>query len=83
MDPFGTGPDVVPAGGPTLTRREREIAAVIALGHTNAGIARTLGISPTTAKWHVSRILQKLSLTSRVQLAVYAQTSGLTLPLPE
>lgn len=60
-----------------LTPREREVAALVAQGHTNAEIARVLGVSRTTAKWHVSQILQKLGLSERVQLAVYAHEHGL------
>lgn len=60
-----------------LTRRERKVAALVAEGHTNSEIAEVLGLSPTTAKWHVSQILQKLGLRGRVQLAVYAREHGL------
>lgn len=61
-----------------LTRRERNVAALVAEGHTNTEIAAVLGLSPTTAKWHVSQILQKLGLRGRVQLAVYARENGLS-----
>jgi DNA-binding NarL/FixJ family response regulator len=55
-----------------LTAREREVARLVAGGQTNKEIARTLGVTPATAKWHVSQILTKLGLQGRVQLAVYA-----------
>jgi DNA-binding NarL/FixJ family response regulator len=53
----------------TLTPREQEVAALVAAGLSNAGIAAELGIAPGTARIHVERILGKLGLTSRVQIA--------------
>jgi DNA-binding CsgD family transcriptional regulator len=63
-----------------LTAREREVAALVAEGRTNAEIGRALTMTPTTAKWHVSQILRKLALRRRVQLAVCAREHAL-LPL--
>ncbi len=60
-----------------LTRREREVLALIARGLTNAEIAHTLHLSPLTAKTHVSRILTKLGARDRVQLVVIAYQSGI------
>jgi DNA-binding NarL/FixJ family response regulator len=60
-----------------LTAREREIAGLVAKGLTNDEIGRALHLSPTTIKWHVSQILRKLGLRSRVLLAVYAREHGL------
>jgi two-component system nitrate/nitrite response regulator NarL len=57
---------------PSLSPREQEILAQIALGASNKEIARTLGIAETTVKIHVQHILRKLGLSSRVQAAVYA-----------
>jgi len=56
----------------SLTRREREVAALVAEGLTNRGIAERLVISPRTAENHVQHILNKLGLSSRSQLAVWA-----------
>ena len=53
-----------------LSPRERDVARLVARGLTNGEIARDLGISPLTAKWHVSEILRKLGLARRVQLAL-------------
>ncbi len=53
----------------TLTRREREVALLVADGLTNAEVARRLYISPKTAAIHVSNILRKLELTSRTEVA--------------
>jgi non-specific serine/threonine protein kinase len=52
-----------------LTRREQEIAAQVALGLTNRRIAESLVISERTVDTHVQRILAKLELSNRVQLA--------------
>jgi predicted ATPase/DNA-binding NarL/FixJ family response regulator len=55
-----------------LTAREREIAALIARGLSNRGIADELVISPATAARHVANIFTKLGFTSRAQLAAWA-----------
>jgi predicted ATPase/DNA-binding CsgD family transcriptional regulator len=52
-----------------LTRREMEIAELVAQGLRNKDIASTLVIAQRTAEGHVERILQKLGFTSRVQIA--------------
>jgi DNA-binding CsgD family transcriptional regulator/tetratricopeptide (TPR) repeat protein len=56
---------------PYLTRREREVAVLIGRGLTNAQIADTLRISKYTVANHVARILRKLDLPSRSQIAVW------------
>jgi DNA-binding NarL/FixJ family response regulator len=60
-----------------LSAREREVLRLIARGLENAEIATALGISPRTAKNHVSNILAKLGLPSRIQAAIYAVRRGL------
>ena len=60
-----------------LTERELEVLRLIARGLENAEIAAALGISPPTAKNHVSSILSKLGLPSRIQAAIYAVRRGL------
>ena len=60
-----------------LSARELEVLRLIARGLENSQIAETLNISPRTAKNHVSNILAKLGLPSRVQAAIYAVRSGL------
>ena len=72
------GPD--PAiGGPehTLSARELDVLRLIARGMENAEIAGALSISPRTVKNHVSSVLSKLGMPSRVQAAVYAVRQGL------
>lgn len=55
-----------------LTERELEVLALIARGLSNREIANDLSIALKTVKGHVSSILQKLELESRVQAALYA-----------
>jgi len=54
---------------PALTRREEEVAFLVARGLTNRQIASELSISEHTAATHVGKILKKLGLSSRSQLA--------------
>ncbi|MGV9823848.1 protein kinase domain-containing protein [Nocardia xishanensis] len=56
----------------SLTKREREVADLIAEGLTNRAIASRLVISQRTAQGHVEHILAKLGFTSRAQIAAWA-----------
>ncbi|GGX07456.1 DNA-binding response regulator [Streptomyces chryseus] len=67
-------------GFETLTRRECEVAALVAHGLTNEEIAAHMVISPFTAKTHVSRAMTKLGARDRAQLVVFAYESGLVSP---
>ncbi|WP_327185114.1 response regulator transcription factor [Streptomyces sp. NBC_01334] len=60
-----------------LTRREREVLACLGEGMSNADIAGRLDMAEATVKTHVSRLLGKLELRSRVQAAVLAQELGI------
>lgn len=60
-----------------LSPRERDVLRLIARGMNNGEIAEALHISGRTAKNHVSNILAKLRMPSRVQAAVYAVRGGL------
>ena len=60
-----------------LTSREREILGLIATGRSNGQIAKQLFISPKTASVHVSRILAKLGVSSRVEAAAVVHRLGL------
>jgi two-component system, NarL family, nitrate/nitrite response regulator NarL len=55
-----------------LTPREREIVSLIACGHRNPDIADKLSISEQTVKNHISKIFQKLNVSDRLELALYA-----------
>ena len=59
-----------------LTRREREVVSLVAKGKSNIDIANELFISERTARTHVSHLLGKLDLESRVQLALWAVDAG-------
>jgi non-specific serine/threonine protein kinase len=65
--PSATSP--VSDTSPHLTKRERQVAELIAEGLTNPAIANRLVISPRTAQGHVEHILAKLGFTSRTQIA--------------
>ena len=84
----GTGQVTLPAqtaarmvrlvgGHEVLSHREIEVLCLVARGLANKQVARELGITESTVKTHVSRILSKLGLPSRTQLALYATRTGL------
>ncbi|MEV5320840.1 response regulator transcription factor [Streptomyces sp. NPDC052687] len=60
-----------------LAEREREVAVAVGHGLSNAEIAQRLFMSVPTVKTHVSRILAKLDLNNRVQIALLAYDAGL------
>jgi ATP/maltotriose-dependent transcriptional regulator MalT len=78
----GTGASTASAAsrGATLTAREREVVALIALGKSNKAIAETLFISPATAARHVANILAKLGYSSRSQVAAWSAAQGTPAP---
>lgn len=60
-----------------LTPREHEVLELVARGDTNAEIARQLGVSENTAKFHMKNILQKLHARNRAEVVAFALSSGL------
>ena len=60
----------------TLTRREREVFALVALGNPNKRIAAQLGTTEKTIKVHRGRVMQKLGADSVVDLVHLAQQAG-------
>jgi two-component system, NarL family, response regulator NreC len=65
------------AGEDPLSEREREVLRLLALGHTNQEIAKTLFISVRTAETHRAHIMQKLRISTRAELVRYAIAQGL------
>ncbi|HET7718326.1 MAG TPA: LuxR C-terminal-related transcriptional regulator, partial [Acidimicrobiales bacterium] len=66
-----------PVSGPeALTRREREVVALLTEGLSNAELAGRLFISPKTAAVHVSNVLAKLGMASRTEVAAWAIREG-------
>jgi DNA-binding NarL/FixJ family response regulator len=55
---------------PPLTKREAAVAALVATGSTNAGVADTLGMTEGTVKAHLTKVYAKLGVRNRTQLAV-------------
>jgi pimeloyl-ACP methyl ester carboxylesterase len=66
------------APGVELTRREREVVALVAQGRTNREIADSLVISERTAENHIRHVLNRLGLRSRTQIAAWAVEHGVT-----
>jgi DNA-binding NarL/FixJ family response regulator len=60
-----------------LSEREREVVVAIGQGKSNAQIGAELYMSVATVKAHVSRLLTKLGLNNRVQVALFAHDAGL------
>ncbi|WP_101833520.1 response regulator transcription factor, partial [Frankia canadensis] len=60
-----------------LTPREHAVALAVGHGDTNAQIAETLHVSVATVKAHLTRILARLQLSNRTQLALLVHDAGL------
>jgi two-component system response regulator NreC len=61
----------------TLTPREREVATLLAYGHTNSEIAEQLVISVRTAEMHRANVMRKLGFERRAELVRWALDRGL------
>jgi DNA-binding NarL/FixJ family response regulator len=73
----GPAPGIPAAGGGGLSERELGVVRLVAQGLSNAEIAARLYLSEATVKSHIVRILAKLGLRDRVQVAVYAYEHGI------
>ena len=69
-------PRAQPGEDATLTPRELEVLALMAEGASNKMIARRLGISVHTAKFHVGQLLDKLDATGRTDAVAHAARLG-------
>lgn len=69
--------DPEPTPLPQLSRREKEVLRLLASGLTTKEIAETLGVQPITARNHVTRLLDRLGVESRLQAVVFASQHGL------
>jgi DNA-binding NarL/FixJ family response regulator len=78
----GHGPVTEPGlnggnGNISLTKREREILALVAEGHSNRQLARMLWVTEQTVKFHLSNIYRKLDVTNRTEASRWAHRHGL------
>ena len=74
----------IPVTRETLSEREREVVALVGQGATNKEIAQALVVTPSTVKTHLRRILNKLDLHNRQQVAAYSAGEGIVqIPKPE
>jgi len=62
--------------GARLTARERQILALVATGVSNKAIARDLGVSPNTVKFHLSALFDKLQVGTRAEAIAAAARAG-------
>lgn len=84
MRQFSTGGDPAAGGGKArerspLSQREREIVALVAQGYKNKEMAEKMFISEQTVKNHLHNIFDKLGVSDRLELALYAIHKGLHL----
>ncbi len=70
-------PPVVPARPFNLTRRELEIVKAIVNGDTNKEIASRFGVSEDTVKHHLTSIFDKVGVSTRLELAMFALHHGI------
>lgn len=67
-------------GRDILTPREEQVVALVAEGLSNRGVASELNLSEHTVKKYMFRIFEKLGISSRVELVLYAVNNGAALP---
>ncbi|QGZ55143.1 LuxR C-terminal-related transcriptional regulator [Paraburkholderia acidiphila] len=69
--------DATPNGAETLSERETKVVSLLAQALPNKKIARTLGISPETVKWHLKNIYGKLGVSSRDEAVARVRDLGI------
>jgi len=89
---FALGESSLPAPGPDdaeadaspgrLTRREQDVAVLVARGLSNSQIAATLVISARTVEKHVQHIMDKLGVSTRAQIAAWSAARPPGTPSP-
>ncbi len=78
FDPVGAEEEAAAhQAGVALTAREREVLALLAAGASNKAIARALGVSVHTAKFHVASLTEKLGASGRLEAVAIALRAGL------
>jgi non-specific serine/threonine protein kinase len=83
LPPPGASPHEAADASFQLTAREIEVARLVADGLSNPAIAANLFLSRATVKTHVSHILRKLALDSRVQLASWVVAHDAAIAVPD
>ncbi len=73
----GSGANTVSAPKYNLSPREYEVLGLVASGGTNKGVAGQLNLSIVTVKHHVTSIFDKVGVSSRTELAIFAMNNGL------
>jgi DNA-binding NarL/FixJ family response regulator len=79
LTPLAATVAAAPASSEPLTPRELQVLQLVAQGLPNKGIARRLGISENTAKFHVASVCSKLGAASRTEAVTLAARRGLIL----
>ena len=77
MTPWLVRIDNLLASDPVLSRREAEVARLVALGFANSDIAHELVLSERTAENHVQHVLTKLGFRNRSQIAAWVSSGQL------
>lgn len=78
LSTFARLPTSTPVTQPdeSLTQREEQVLLAVARGLSNAEIGEALHISTSTVKTHIARLMQKLDVRNRVEIAIWAYETG-------